>query len=47
VEVDHRPREIGASQYTLRALVRHALTMVTIVSPAAARIPARSALCWP
>jgi glycosyltransferase involved in cell wall biosynthesis len=29
VEVDHRPREIGASQYTLRALVRHALTMVT------------------
>lgn len=29
VEVDHRPREIGASQYSFRALVRHGLTMVT------------------
>ncbi len=29
VRVEHRPREIGESQYTLRTLGRHALTMVT------------------
>lgn len=29
VPVEHRPREIGASQYTFRKLARHALTMVT------------------
>lgn len=29
VEVEHRPREIGRSQYTLRALVMHALTVGT------------------
>jgi glycosyltransferase involved in cell wall biosynthesis len=28
-EVDHRPREVGSSQYTFRNLVRHGLTMVT------------------
>ena len=29
VPVEHRPREIGASQYTVRRLARHALTMLT------------------
>ncbi len=29
VAVEHRPREIGTSHYTLRTLVRHGLTMVT------------------
>jgi hypothetical protein len=29
VTVEHRARELGVSQYTLRNLVRHALTMVT------------------
>jgi undecaprenyl-phosphate 4-deoxy-4-formamido-L-arabinose transferase len=29
VEVEHRPRQIGRSQYTLRSLVTHALTVAT------------------
>ena len=29
VEVEHRPRQIGRSQYTLRGLVTHALTVAT------------------
>jgi glycosyltransferase involved in cell wall biosynthesis len=29
VAVEHRPRAVGASQYTVRALVRHGLTMIT------------------
>lgn len=29
VEVDHKPRAIGTSNYTLRKLIAHALTMVT------------------
>ena len=29
VRVEHRPREIGASNYTLRKLVNHALTVAT------------------
>jgi len=29
VQVEHRPRAIGRSQYTLRALVTHALTVAT------------------
>ncbi|MDQ2980296.1 MAG: glycosyltransferase family 2 protein [Acidobacteriota bacterium] len=29
VEVEHRPREVGRSHYTLRALVTHALTVAT------------------
>jgi undecaprenyl-phosphate 4-deoxy-4-formamido-L-arabinose transferase len=29
VAVEHRPREIGTSHYTLRTLMRHGLTMVT------------------
>lgn len=29
IEVEHRPRELGTSNYTLRKLVTHALTMIT------------------
>jgi undecaprenyl-phosphate 4-deoxy-4-formamido-L-arabinose transferase len=29
VRIEHRPRQIGVSQYTFRTLARHALTMIT------------------
>ena len=46
VLVEHRPREIGKSQYTFRALARHALTMTTSFSTLPLRLASLTGLCF-
>jgi glycosyltransferase involved in cell wall biosynthesis len=46
VLVKHRPREIGASQYTFRALGRHALTMITSFSTLPLRLASLTGFCF-
>jgi glycosyltransferase involved in cell wall biosynthesis len=46
VLVEHRPREIGKSQYTFRALTRHALTMITSFSTLPLRFASLTGLCF-
>jgi undecaprenyl-phosphate 4-deoxy-4-formamido-L-arabinose transferase len=46
VLVEHRPREIGESQYTFRALTRHALTMITSFSTLPLRFASLTGLCF-
>ena len=42
----HRPREIGESNYTLRTLARHALTMITGFSTLPLRLASLTGLCF-
>jgi undecaprenyl-phosphate 4-deoxy-4-formamido-L-arabinose transferase len=46
VVVEHRPREIGESQYTLGTLSRHALTMITSFSTLPLRLASLTGLCF-
>jgi undecaprenyl-phosphate 4-deoxy-4-formamido-L-arabinose transferase len=46
VLVEHRRREIGTSQYTLRALTRHALTMITSFSTLPLRLASLTGFCF-
>jgi glycosyltransferase involved in cell wall biosynthesis len=46
VEVEHRPREIGKSNYTLRALILHALTVATGFSTLPLRFASLLGFCF-
>lgn len=46
VPVEHRPREIGRSNYTLRTLISHALTMVTGFSTLPLRLASLVGFCF-
>jgi glycosyltransferase involved in cell wall biosynthesis len=46
VEVEHRPRQIGKSNYTLRALVSHALTVATGFSTLPLRLASLLGFCF-
>ena len=46
VAVEHRPREIGRSNYTLRTLINHALTMVTGFSTLPLRLASLVGFCF-
>jgi undecaprenyl-phosphate 4-deoxy-4-formamido-L-arabinose transferase len=46
VQVSHRPREIGRSNYDFRALTRHAMTMVTGFSTLPLRLASVTGFCF-